>query len=122
MRKALQKIASLSLTALLVALSFGIHASATPRVSGHAMEGVNHNASSSSCAIICTSATLHKEELTDENDEEKDDKDNEPFYAHLQLSSIVLLEKEHETQTKTVLKHEPPPGLPAYVELGVYRA
>lgn len=122
MRKVLRKTASLSLAVLLGVLSFGAHAGAVSRASSHVMDGMNHNTSLSSCATICTSATLYREELTDESGEEEDDKTGEPFYMHLRPPSIALLEKEHDTQARAVLKHEPPPGLPAYLTLTVFRA
>ena len=120
MGQILRKSASLSLVLLLGVLSFGTHASAmTQDSTTHAMSGMSHSMSSSSCATICALATPHKNELI-EMDE--DDEPTKPFYAQLQTVSLLALQEEHRQQTNRLVEFDPPPGSPAYIRLAVFRA
>ena len=121
MKRVFQKVTSLSFIALLGVLSFGAHASALPQTPSHDSGSTNHSANSSSCITICTAATPYKDEFIDEISEDDDDKDRQPFYLLDQPSVITTLQKEHEQRSKIALAYEPPPGLPAYILLTVFR-
>lgn len=109
--------------AVLNVLSLGIHAAAVaPMSMGHAM-GVSHQTSSSSCFTICTTATLHREEVVNDIERDEDDEPQPPFYIQFRSSLLVALEEQHNQETRSILDREPPPGgTPAYIGLGVFRA
>lgn len=118
----LQKVISTFFAALLVVLSLGFSATGTPQTSRHTMSGMDHSTSASSCAIACTPTALHKDEYDDEINPDDKDKDHEPFYLQDQSSAIAALKKEHEQRADVALGYDPPPGLPAYIALTVFRA
>lgn len=93
-----------------------------PQTSGHAMNGMDHGVGGSSCAAVCTPVALHKDEYGDEINQDDKDTDPEPCYLQDQSSAIAALKKQHEQQADVALGYDPPPGLPAYIALTVFRA
>lgn len=124
MKRALRKISSLSLAVLFGVMSIGAHTGAMPPQLSHSVGAMDHglNSTSSSCMAICNPALQQKDEFTDQIDQDDNDKDKEPYYLQFQPLSIEELVKEHDQQTRVAIWHEPPPGLPAYIALSVFRA
>lgn len=118
----LHKLALITSVALLAALGFSVHASAIPQTSGHAMGGADHSSGPSNCSTICTSAAPYKDEFDEEISDDEKDKELSPFYLLRQTSAIAAIENAHEQRTKIALGYDPPPGLPAYILLTVFRA
>jgi hypothetical protein len=122
MTRVLHKIISLSFVALLGVLSLSAHISTMTQASAHAAGGATHGVNSSHCATVCNLATPLKDEFADDLSEDEDKKDSKPFYLQHQASALAALEKEHDQRTKVARELEPPPGLPAYILLTVFRA
>ncbi len=124
MKQALRKVTVLSLTAFFVVLSFGIHDNLSLQAE-HATGDTSHSSSSpSNCITFCTLATLHRDKLLNETDEEEnDDKRQLPFYVRFQLSPLIVLKNEHSQKARSQIEREPPPDdTPAYIGLTVFRA
>ena len=124
MKRVFQGIVSVFMLSVLSVLSLGIHAAAVQTMNmGHSMGVTSHQASSSNCFTVCTTATLHKDEAVKDTDKDEDDTPQPPFYAQFQTSSLQALEEKHSQETKSAIDREPPPdGTPAYIKLAVFRA
>lgn len=105
-------------------LSLGVHAIALqPTHTGHSTGATHHQVSSSNCFTICTTATLHRDEVVNEVEKDEDDKPQPPSYVQFQSSPLLALENKHNQETRKAIDREPPPsGLPAYIGLTVFRA
>lgn len=123
MKRVFRGIVSVFAFTVLNVLSLGVHASAAlPMNMEHSM-GAAHQMGSSSCFTVCTTATLHKEDVIKEINKDEDDKSLPPFYVQFQTSSLVALKEKHNQETRFILDYEPPPGgVPAYIGMGVFRA
>lgn len=122
MRRIIMKIASLSLTSLLGVIILGVHAGAMPQQSSHGSNGMDHRVNTSSCSTVCNLTVHYKDDFTDEQNEDDDGDPDKPYYIQFQSSPIAVLQKNHNAQTKFATNLEPPPGMPAYIELAVFRA
>lgn len=124
MRRVFRGVVSVFMLTVLSVLSLGVHAAAIQTMDmGHSMGGVSHQTNSSSCFTACTTATLHKEDIVKDVNKDEDDKPQPPFYVQSQASSLAALEEKHDQETRLAISQEPPPGgLPAYIELAVFRA
>lgn len=108
---------------VLSVLSLGIHTAAVQSTNvGHSM-GASHPVSSSSCFTICTTATLHREEVINDTEKDEDDEPQPPFYVQFRTSPLAVLEEKHDRETRLAIDREPPPGrVPAHIALTVFRA
>ncbi|MCA9332205.1 hypothetical protein KC968_04710 [Candidatus Saccharibacteria bacterium] len=95
----------------------GLHAGAMSQQSMSG--GMNHGSMSTksvSCVSVCTTATVNRGddlELPDKN--EDDDEPSLPF--SLTTSKIIAsLEKQHSDVARSLVKYEPPPGIPLYIQ------
>lgn len=122
MRRIIMKIASLSLASLLGVIILGVHAGAMPQQSSHGSNGMDHRVNTSSCSTVCNLTVHYKDDFTDEQNEDDDDMADHPYYLQFQTSPFAGLEKNHDAQTKVATNREPPPGMPAYIALTVFRA
>ena len=105
---------------LLNSISFAGHTSAMSSMS-HEMGGMKHSSSgASSCATLCRTAVVNKEESIISNDEdEDDDKPVAPFYEQdlpIQSDSKSIAQRLYAAEIK------PPPKIPIYILYGVFRA
>ena len=104
---------------LLNSISFGAHTSAMSTMS-HDMSGMSHGSSdASSCATLCRTAVISKEDKIINNDEsEEDDEPTIPFYSQnqgLKTDEKSVLQRLYATEVK------PPPKIPIYILYGVFR-
>ncbi len=106
---------------LLNSLTFVGHSAAMSTMS-HGMGGMKHATTSdaTSCATLCRTAVINKEENSVNDSESEDDTEPAvPFYAQSQLL---------QTDEKSVSQHlyaaeiKPPPKIPIYILYGVFRA
>lgn len=118
----MEKLTAISLAVLLGVLGLSVHAGAMPQQSPHAMSGMDHSTSTSSCSTVRNLTTQHKDEFADEINEDDDDNPSEPYYVQFQISPLSVLTKDHNQRTKVATNREPPPGMPAYITLAVFRA
>jgi len=105
---------------LLNSISFAGHTSAMSTMS-HEMGGMKHTSSdATSCATLCRTAVVSKEENIINNDESEDDDEPAiPFYLQskpLQLDEKSVLQRLYAAEIK------PPPKIPIYILYGVFRA
>ena len=105
---------------LLNSLTFVGHSTAMSTMS-HEMSGINHSSSNaSSCATLCRTAVVNKDENVIKNDENEDDNEPElPFYIQnqpLQIDSKSMVQRLYVTEIK------PPPKVPIYILYGIFRA
>lgn len=123
MKRVFRGVITVFMIAVLNVLSLGIHtAAAFPMNMGHSM-ATTHSVSSSGCLTICTTATLHREDIIDTTDKDEDDEPQPPFYVQFRASSLSALEEQHAQETRVAIDREPPPGgVPAYIGLAVFRA
>jgi len=99
--KTVKNAAILVAVLLLNSLSFAGHASAMNTMS-HEMSGMNHSSnSSSSCATLCRTAVVNKEEYVINLDEnEDDDEPTVPFYALAQPIRLDAKSAIHKARRK----------------------
>lgn len=104
---------------LLNSLTFVGHSAAMCTMS-HEMSGMSHNSTNaSSCATLCRTAIINKEEYLVNDDESEDDTEPAiPFYS---------LDKPLQTDEKSLSQHlyaaeiKPPPKIPIYILHSVFR-
>lgn len=104
---------------LLNSLSFAGHTSAMSTMS-HDMSGMSHSSTNaSSCATLCRTAVVNKEEYLVNDDESEDDTEPAiPFYSQntpLQTDEKSVSERLYAAEIK------PPPKIPIYILYGVFR-
>jgi hypothetical protein len=123
MKRVFRGVITVFMIAVLNVLSLGIHAAAAfPMNMGHSM-ATTHSVSSSGCLTICTTATLHREDIIDTTDKDEDDEPQPPFYVQLHASILATLKEQHDQETRLASNREPPPdSVPAYIKLTVFRA
>lgn len=76
-------------------------------------------------SVVQQYVTLHlkiKNESADEINEDDNDASPEPYFVQFQSSLIDAIGNLHAEQTKTAIDREPPPGIPAYIALAVFRS
>jgi hypothetical protein len=104
---------------LLNSISFAGHTSAMSTMS-HEMSGMNHSSSdATSCATLCRTAVVNKEENIINDDESEDDTEPAtPFYAQNQP---LRLDEKSVSQRLYAAEIKPPPKIPIYILYGVFR-
>ncbi len=105
---------------LLNSLTFVGHTAALSTMS-HEMNGMSHGSSdASSCATLCRTAVISKEEnVINDNESEDDNEPALPFY----LSDQPLHSDEKSvSQSLYAAEIKPPPKVPIYILYGVFRA
>lgn len=105
---------------LLNSLTLVGHSAAMSTMS-HDMSGMSHGSSdATSCATLCRTAVVNKEENVI-NDSENED-DDEPallFYAQTQQ---LRTDEKSVSQRLYAAETKPPPKIPIYILYGVFRA
>lgn len=96
------------------------HASAMTAMPSHEMSGMNHISSdSTSCATICRTAVINKEDNIINDDESEDDTEPAlPFYTQNQ---ILPRDEKSASQQLYAAEIKPPPKIPIYILYGVFR-
>lgn len=104
---------------LLNSLTFVGHSAAMSTMS-HDMSGMNHGSSdATSCATLCRTAVVNKEENIINNDESEDDERAASFYTQ---SQPLRLDGKSVQQRLYAAEIKPPPKIPIYILYGVFRA
>lgn len=105
---------------LLNSLTFVGHTAAMSTMQ-HEMSGWGHGSSdTTSCATLCRTAVITKEENGVRNDsDEEDDKSVASFYVDNQR---VWLDSKTISQRLYAAEIKPPPKIPIYILYGVFRA
>lgn len=117
---AIKSVLVLLAVVLLNSLTFVGHSAAMSTMS-HEMGGMKHTSrDATSCATLCRTAVVSKEDATIRNDENEDDDEPAlPFYAQNQQ---FYLDGKSITQRLYAAKIKPPPKIPVYILYGVFRA
>lgn len=105
---------------LLNSLTFVGHSAALSTTS-HEMGGMQHTSSdATSCATLCRTAVVNKEDAAISNDENEDDDEPAlPFYAQNQQA---YQDGKSISQRLYAAEIKPPPKIPIYILYGVFRA
>ncbi len=105
---------------LLNSLTFVGHSAAMSTMS-HEMGGMKHTSSdTTSCATLCRTAVVNKEDAVFRDDENEDDDEPAlPFYAQNQQ---LHQDGKSITQRLYAAEIKPPPKIPIYILYGVFRA
>lgn len=105
---------------LLNSLTFVGHSAAMSTMS-HDMGSMKHTSSdATSCATLCRTAVVNKEDAATRNEENEDDDEPAfPFYAQNQQ---LLLDRKSITQRLYAAEIKPPPKIPIYILYGIFRA
>lgn len=104
---------------LLNSISFAGHTSAMSTMS-HEMSGMNHSSKdTTSCATLCRTAVVNKEENII-NDDETDD-DTEPAIPFYIQNQTLPIDEKSVSQRLYATEIKPPPKIPIYILYGVFR-
>lgn len=104
---------------LLNSISFAAHTSAMSTMS-HKMSGMNHSSSdATSCATLCRTAVVSKEENIINDDESEDD--TEPATQFYIQNQPLRLDEKSVSQRLYADEVKPPPKIPIYILYGVFR-
>ena len=104
---------------LLNSISFAGHASAMNTMS-HDMSGMKHGSSdASSCATLCRTAVINKEDNIVNDDENEDD--TETAVAYYEQNQSLQTDEKTISQLIFAAEVKPPPKIPIYTLHGVYR-
>lgn len=104
---------------LLNSISFAGHTSAMSTMS-HEMGGMSHGSSNAtSCATLCRTAVINKEENVINNDEADDD--TEPAIAFHSQNLPLQTDEKSISQRLYAAEIKPPPKIPIYILYGVFR-
>jgi hypothetical protein len=116
---AIKNVFALVAIVLLNSIGTAGHASAMSTMS-HEMSGMNHSSSdASSCATLCRTAVLNKEDTNiNREDDEDDDKLATVLYAQ---SQTLLTDYKSVTQRLYADTVKPPPKVPIYIRYAVFR-
>lgn len=117
---AIKNVFVLLVVVLLNSLTFAGHSAAMNTMS-HDMGGMKHASSdATSCATLCRTAVVNKEDTAIRNDEnEDDDEPTLPFYAQNQQ---LHQDGKSITQSLYAAEIKLPPKIPIYILYGVFRA
>lgn len=123
MKRTVYSIFSLVIVGVMNLFTFGtLHAAAMPQAAR--MSGMNHGVMSSksvSCVTVCTTATFSRgDDLELLDSEQDDDETTAPFYASTS-EAIAGISKLHSDTTRNLVKFEPPPGRPLYIQFATLR-
>lgn len=118
----MQKLFTSIITVFTVLLinTFGsaLHTSAMPMTS-HDMGSMNHETSSSvSCATLCRTAVINKEDILNLENDEENNEPTIPFYAQ---SEVWKFSEIHVNQRIYADSVKPPPKIPIYILYSVFR-
>jgi hypothetical protein len=104
---------------LLNSISFAGHTTAMSTMS-HEMGGMSHGSSdASSCATLCRTAVINKEDnLINEDESDDDTEPATPFYIQNQP---LRLDEKSVSQRLYAAEIKPPPKIPIYILYGVFR-
>ena len=117
---AIKNIFVLLAVVLLNSLTFVGHSAAMSTMS-HEMGGMKHTSSeSTSCATLCRTAVVNKEENAIRNDESEDE--DEPAFPFYVQNQQLLTDGKSVTQRLYAAEIKPPPKIPIYILYGVFRA
>ena len=104
---------------LLNSISFAGHTSAMTTMS-HQMGGMSHGSDdATSCATLCRTAVISKEENVVNNDEADDD--IEPALAFYSQNLALQTDEKSISQRLYAAEIKPPPKIPIYILYGVFR-
>ena len=104
---------------LLNSLTFVGHSAAMSTMS-HDMSGMSHGSSdATSCATLCRTAVVNKEENAINDDESEDD--DEPIAPFFVESQPLHLDQKSVSQRLYAAEVKPPPKIPIYIIYGVFR-
>ena len=105
---------------LLNSLTFVGHSAAMSTMS-HDMNGMSHGSSdTTSCATLCRTAVVNKEEnIINVDENEDDDEPAVPFYVQ---SQPLRLDEKSISQRLYAAEVKPPPKIPIYILYSVFRA
>ncbi len=96
------------------------HASAMSAMPSHEMSGMNHGSSdATSCATLCRTAVINKEDNVINNDESEDD--TEPAIAFYAQNQTLQTDEKSAAQRLYAAEIKPPPKIPIYILYGVFR-
>lgn len=116
---ALKNIAVIVAVLFLNSVASLAHTSAMPAMTHEVNGGMKYSSSdSASCATLCRTAVLNKDESIDSDYDEENDEPAVPFY---------LLTKAEQFNDNTVNQKiyaesvKPPPKIPIYILYGVFR-
>ena len=118
MKKLFTSIITLFTILLLNTFGSALHASAMP-MTAHELGSMNHETSSSvSCATLCRTAVINKEEILNLENDVENDEPTIPFYAQ---SDVWIFSEIHVNQRIYADSIKPPPKIPIYILYGVFR-
>ncbi len=118
MKKLITGIITVFAILLFNTFSSSLHASAMP-MNSHEMGGMNHETgSSASCATLCRTAVINKEEILNLENDVENDEPTIPFYAQ---SEVWIFSEIHVNQRIYADSIKPPPKIPIYILYGVFR-
>ena len=104
---------------LLNSISFAGHTSAMSTMS-HEMSGMSYGSSdATSCATLCRTAVINKEDNLINNDESDDD--TEPVIAFYSQNLVLGTDEKSVSQRLYAAAIKPPPKIPIYILYGVFR-
>ncbi len=105
---------------LLNSASLTGHSIAMP-AQAHDMKAMNHSSSdTSSCATLCRTVVVGKEENIIKPEEKEKDKNPVPYYLQSQNQSFTDVRSISKRSYASNVK--PPPKIPIYILYGVFRA
>ena len=118
MRKLLTNITTIFTVLLLNMFGFALHASAMPMAS-HEVGSMNHEASrSATCATLCRTAVISKDETVNVELDDEDEEPALPFYAQNEIWKFSDIHVNQRIYSDSV---KPPPKIPIYILYGVFR-
>ena len=118
MKKLITGIITVFAILLFNTFSSGLHASAMP-MNSHEMGGMNHETSSSeSCATLCRTAVINKEEILNLELDAENNEPTIPFYAQNEVWKFNEICANQRIYADSV---KPPPKIPIYILYGVFR-
>ncbi len=104
---------------LINSISFAGHTSAMSSMS-HEMGSMKHGSSdATSCATLCRTAVINKEDNVINDDESEDD--TEPAIAFYGQSQTLSTDEKSLSQHLYAAEIKPPPKIPIYILYGVFR-
>ncbi len=118
MKKLLTNIAAVLTLLLLNTFGLSLRASAMP-MGPHEMSGMNHKTSNSAtCATLCYTAVIKKDEVVNLESDEEDDEPSVPFYTHIKVCDFS---ETHVSQKLYAYSVKPPPKVPIHILYSVFR-
>ena len=118
MKKLFTSIITVFTILLLSTFGSALHASAMP-MTAHELGSMNHETSSSaSCATLCRTAVINKDEFLNLELDEENDEPTIPFYAQ---DEVFKFSEIHINQRIYADSVKPPPKIPIYILYGVFR-